>query len=218
VYTQRQKKTAHNKKILIDTLLQKMSTEPFEKIKISDLCRDSSVSQASFYNYFPQKKDMIVYYIQLWSLETAWHARHDSQSGGGLKIIESIFMRTAESLRNHPQIMAEVISFQAKMEMPEQWPELTDADKILAFPNLEGIEDIESKGLDGILLPNLKTAISQGELPAKTPVMNVVVALTSLFFGIPMILHAIDSDQLELIFKQQLELIWAGARSIGKEA
>ncbi len=214
----REKNTAKNKRAIVDALMKRIAENSFADIKIAHLCRDAGVSEASFYNYFPQKKDVLVYYIQLWSLETSWHAQVETKNSSGIKMIESIFIRTAESIRKHPQLMGEVVAFQAKMEMPEEWPELTEAEKLLAFPELKGVEKIKAQGLDGILPQNLQAAVEKGELPADTDIMRLVIALTSLFFGIPMLLHALPLDHLEEVFKQQLELIWVGARALGKDS
>lgn len=210
----REHTTAINKKRIVEALLKLLAEEDFQEIKIATLCKEAKVSQASFYNYFPQKRDVIVHFIQLWTLETTWYAQRDAEQKAGLSIIESIYKRAAHSIREHPQIMAEVIAVQARMQMPQEWPLLTEADKTVSFPTLEGIEQIEASGLDGILAPNLEAAIRNGELPTSTPVMSVVIALSSLFFGIPLLLHAIPTDRLEDIFQQQLDLIWAGARNI----
>ncbi len=160
---------------------------------------------------------MIVYFIQLWTLETSWYAKRDSVSGAGLGVIESIFIRMADSIRKSPEIMGEVIAFQANNEISEEWPSLTDAEKQLAFPDLEDIETIEAKGLDSILLPNLQIAVEKGELPESINLMSLVIALTSLFFGILILRKHIVGDHLEAIISEQLQLIWAGAHSMKKE-
>ncbi len=216
--TQREKNTAKNKRSLVDALLNRIKIEKFSAIKISDLCKDAAVSQASFYNYFPQKVDMVIYFIQLWTLETSWYALIDSKTGEGLGVIESIFVRMADSIRDHPEIIGEVIAFQATNKMPDHWPSINDAEKQLAFPNLNGIETIEAKGLDGIILPNLQAAVQRGELPENTPLMSLMIALTSLFFGVPILRDNFPPEALEGIISEQLQLIWAGARSISKES
>ncbi len=214
--TQREVNTAKNKRSLVNALLERLKEEAFNTIKISTLCKDAGVSQASFYNYFPQKKDMVVYFIQLWTLETSWYAQRESVSGAGLGVIESIFVRMADSIRKSPEIIGEVIAFQATNELPDEWPPLTDAEKKLAFPELEGIESVEGKGLDSILLPNLQIAVEKGELPESVSLMSLVIALTSLFFGVPILRRHLPTNQLGNIISEQLKLIWAGAHSMKK--
>ena len=51
--TKRALTTAYKKQALVEVLLYRMQMDDFEEIKISDLCRDAQVSEASFYNYFP---------------------------------------------------------------------------------------------------------------------------------------------------------------------
>lgn len=212
MFSKRERKTAENKQAIIRSLLIKMEKEDINDIKISDLCKDSGVSPASFYNYFPQKSDMLIYYIQLWSIETIWKAKN-IEGKSGLSVIEEVFKSTAKEIVEHPNIMAEIISFQAKWKPPEEgWPEISSADKIIAFPEYKGIEKIPAHGLDSVLLPNLHVAVENGELPPSTDVMMIVISLSSIFFGVPMLLGHIPAEYMEEIYLQQLNLIWEGAR------
>lgn len=55
MFSKRERKTAENKQAIIRALLNRMDEEDINDIKISNLCKDSGVSEASFYNYFPKK-------------------------------------------------------------------------------------------------------------------------------------------------------------------
>lgn len=219
LFTKRERKTAENKQAIIRVLLEKMKHEDINDIKISYLCRRSGVSQASFYNYFPHKSDMLIYYIQLWSVSTIWKAKNRCNKSG-LTVIENIFKETAKDIVEHPNMMAEIISFQAKWKPPEEgWPEINKVDKIIAFPEFKGVEKIPAHGFDSILLSNLENAVESGELPKSTDIMTLVITLSSIFFGVPMLLGHIPAEYMEDIYLQQLNLVWAGARSkYGKEA
>lgn len=212
MYTKRERKTAENKQAIIRSLLSHMDKEDINDIKISDLCKDSGVSQASFYNYFPHKSDMLVYYIQLWSVETIWKAQNE-KGATGLGVIESVFKDSAKEIVEHPNVMMEIISFQAKWKPPEEgWPEIASIDKIVAFPDFKGIEKIPAQGLDSVLLPNLQVAVENGDLPPSTDIMTLVISLSSIFFGVPMLLGHIPAEYMEEIYNEQLNLIWDGAR------
>jgi|WetSurMetagenome_2_1015567.scaffolds.fasta_scaffold63137_2 hypothetical protein len=203
--------SAKNRNAIITVLLSRLENEEFEDIKISDLCSDAHLSQASFYNYFPQKSDMLVYFIQMWSVEMSWNALCKRKLYG-LKAIESIFRDTARSIMKHPHVISEIISFQAKWKPSAKWPVIGEADKIVAYPNYDGIEKIPAEGLDSLLLPNLQKAIEYGELPAGTPPMTLVISLASIFFGLPIILKHVPLDKVESIYLEQLSLLWDGAK------
>ncbi len=210
--TLRERKTAENKQAILNALFERIKLEDFDDIKISDLCVDSSISQASFYNYFPQKSDLLFYFIQLWSVEINWLIMKQNQLKG-LKAIELVFEKTADATKKHPEIMAEIVSHQARFKSPTKLPKLSTADKIIAFPNLTGIDEIQSIGLESILIPHINWAIKNGELPSGTPVEIIAYSLRSIFFGIPMLLRHSMVDKINITYKEQLKIIWAGVKT-----
>lgn len=218
--TKRALTTAQKKQALVEVLLYRMQTEPFEEIKISDLCRDAQVSEASFYNYFPQKTDVLVYFVLLWSIEISWKLRYENHIAGLLEI-EQFFRELAQSITEQATLIAEIIAFQIKWTPSGKWPQLTDADKLVAYPEYEKILTIEAEGLDKILMPSLEEAVARGELPQSTPLQVISSGISALFFGIPMLVKQVPIDRLHDIFLEQLRLLWDGARkrygTVGKK-
>lgn len=212
MYTKRERKTAENKQSLLRSLLERIKTKEFGDIKISDLCNDASISQASFYNYFPRKTDLLVYFVQLWSLEVTWKVEYELRISG-LDAIESVFCDTAKSILKHPEVMAEITSFQAKWKMTTRMPDLTVADKVLAYPAYVSVGSLPVTGLSSILTSQLKTAVRNGELPHETPIDVVLVMLDSIFFGSPMFLKQLTVDQITAFYREQLAIVWCGIRA-----
>lgn len=211
--TLRELRTAKNKQALLNALLMHLKQEDYDSIKISSLCRYAEVSQASFYNYFPKKSDLLIYFIQLWSLEVNWKVLHE-QELTGLSAIEAIFEYSAGELMKYPGLMAELVAFQAKRVRPLNAPPLTEADKIVAHPNIPSIVDMPASGFESILLPQLQIAVDKGELPPGVPIASIALALRSVFFGIPMLIEQVPAEQISVIFQEQITIIWAGIKSL----
>lgn len=209
--TKRALTTAQKKQALVEVLLYRMQMEDFDEIKISDLCRDAQVSEASFYNYFPQKTDVLVYFILLWTVEIGWKLRYENHIDGLLEI-EQFFRELAQSIAEQPSLIAEIIAFQIKWTPSGKWPQLSEADKLVAYPEYEKIFSIEAEGLDKMLMPSLQEAVARGEIPESTPLSVIASGICSLFFGIPMLVKQVPREQLHDIFLEQLRLLWDGAR------
>ena len=73
----RQRKFARTKLALLDATLESLRSRSLDEVRVADLCAAADISPASFFNYFPQKADVLVYHVQLWSLEIAWHAEEE---------------------------------------------------------------------------------------------------------------------------------------------
>lgn len=208
----REMRTARNKQAILNALLSEMRHQDYDDITIGTLCTIAEVSPASFYNYFPKKSDLLIYYVHLWSLDVNLKVTKN-QKRRGLQAIESIFVHTAEAMADHARIMAEIIAFQAKSPSPLNSPILTDADKLVAHPNTPSILEISGSGIESIVLPQLQFAIESGELPIETPIDTVAYTIRSIFFAIPMILRQFPLNEISRIYMEQLSLIWAGIRT-----
>ncbi|KHT61472.1 hypothetical protein RJ45_22730 [Photobacterium gaetbulicola] len=211
--TKREIKTATNKQAILRTLLSKLDSREFDEIKISELCAAASISQASFYNYFPHKNDILVYYIQLWLVEVYW-SNSVVKKKIGLKAIEGLFDNVAEVCTLRPRLMKEIISLQVKSNKILGNSSLSDADKLVAFPDWENVESINIVSLSGLLSLSVQQAIDEKELPANSNLTNVITALSAIFYSVPIIYNRASESEIKEAFRNQLNLFINGAVNI----
>ena len=212
----RERKYAQTKLAILEATLDQLLSKSFEAISIKGLCKHVQISEATFFNYFERKTDILVYFIQLWTIEVSWHAREAAGDNTGLGVIEAIFDFTARQSALHPTITREIIAFQATMDSDTCKPKpITLAERLLAFPKLTNLEDLPAEGLDSILPAQVIRAIKLGELPSDTDVGCAVLALVSIFFGIPLTMYKNDPNTIPDLYRQQLNLLWTGVRAGG---
>lgn len=207
---QRAKKFARTKVGLLNALVSRLDQRPIEEIAVRELCDAVQISEASFFNYFPKKHDILVYFVELWSIEAGAHADRALADQGPLAAIEAVFAITAQAVREHPAVMAEVIAHQARMAAPPQLAEVSLAERLFALPELEGIDELEPRGLDAILPRLLDEAVRRGELPKGIDKNMAFLALGAIFFGVPLLLRRTAPEYVGQAFKAQLSLLWAG--------
>lgn len=211
----RQKKQAKTKLALLDALVERLSAgERYDSVRIRDLCAMAKISESSFFNYFPAKEALLVYFVQIWSLEVGWYARELLAKGDPLAAIEELFARTAAMVAINPHIMAEIIAFQARGCGTVTPGEVSIVERLLAHPDLPGVEELPARGLDAILPELLAQAKLSGQIPGEVDEQLVYVALLSIFFGTPVVLRGCGPETLGEMWKAQLALIW---RSIGRK-
>lgn len=209
----RQRKHARTKLGLLDAALSALDGRSLEAVTVAELCEAVSVSEASFFNYFPRKADLLVYYVQLWSLEMAWHSRRRAAVTGGLAGIEEIFALTGRRIAEHRGVMVEIIAEQVRMTGPRDVPEVTVAERLLAFPELAGIEEETAMGVEELLPPLLDRAIEGGELPPDTDRAAALTAVAAIFFGVPVVHRRVRADEVGAAYQEQLAWLWAGLRA-----
>lgn len=209
----RQRKFAKTRLALGQAVTHHLEAAPFETLSVKALSERVQISEATFFNYFPRKEDLIVYLDRLWALELNWYGRQAAQQGKGLAVIESLFRYTAIQIQKKPGLMAEIIAHEALSRAHREGPEITAAERMMAFSDLEGIETLSDESLEGLLRGSLQSAIEQGELPANTAISAAMVGLVSIFYGVPLALQHTNAAAIGAMYRQQLELLWGGLQA-----
>lgn len=207
----REKKSTLTRLGLLDALIARLSKSRLEDISTHDLARDVGISDASFFNYFPAKTDLIGYFIQLWSVEAAWHSRA-AASRGASAAIEAIFTTTARRVRRCPRLMLEVTVFQARQSKKgARLAELSLAECLLRFPKLPGVEAFRKvSGFGEVISPALEQAKREGLLPKHANTEATVLAFALIFFGVPLALGPDAGLRLEKTYLTQVGLLCRG--------
>jgi len=207
---QRQKKYARTKLALLNSLLHALEKKSLSQIMIKELAENAEVSEPTFFNYFDSKPDMLVYYIQLWSVEmNALALDSELKCNTYVETIQDIFRQTSSQIIKNPQLMLEIIAFQAQ-ETKVKPHNITDAEKWLYFPNNKDIEKIEGMGLETILPPLITKAVKKGELEASTDKELLFLTLSSLFFGTALLLLNKSPASYPIYLEAQLKQLLKG--------
>ena len=215
----RERKYARTRLALAEVAAQHMQAAPFETLSVKALCERVQISEATFFNYFPRKDDLIVYLDHLWTLELNWYGLQASRQQQGLAVIEALFRYTAIQIQKKPGLMGEIIAHEARARERQDGPTITLAERMLAFSDLEGIEDLSDDSLETLLRNALQSAIDAGELPVNTAIAAAMVALVSIFYGVPLAMQHGNSAAIGAMYRQQLVILWEGLRIVaGKQA
>ena len=208
----RERKYAQTKLALLNAAVKAIEEAPLNDIAVKDLCEEAEVSEATFFNYFTKKSELLDYYTQLWNLELSWH--HQRSESSGLALIEESFNRIAKKFQLHPGVMAEIISHQAYLRNKPQLPEIGRAERVRAFPKLEGIVEQKLEGLDRMWATAVQQAISTSDLPSNTHMPTAIIGLASIFYGVPLALGQGNLSTISTMYRQQLNIYWMGIKGI----
>lgn len=206
----KERKFARTRMGLTAGLLKLLETRPYEEIKITELCQFAQISEPTFYNYFPEKDDLIFHYIQIWSLMVTVFAEEQKMASSGYGLLLSLFQYTAKESKKNPRILLEIIAFQAKKKHRLKTNGLTIVERKLMFPNFEGIEMMPIGGVEMVLENAMYLSQKNRELPEKTDWEGLSLTIASSFFGIPIIAFQMNQN-LEKLWIDALNYIWLGA-------
>jgi AcrR family transcriptional regulator len=212
----RQKKFARTRLALADALSKALVQQTLFEVSVKALCREAEVSEATFFNYFPSKQELMAYLAQLWLLELGWHAQAAARDSHGLSAIHQLFAHSARTCASRPGLMQELIAWLARGGRLNTSIELGEFERRIAFPELEGIETTPVKGVDAWIVPQLEAAIKTGELPENTLIPTLLSLLLGMVFGIPLTLLSTKPGKIADMYQQQLQLVWSGTRATAR--
>ena len=211
----RERKYALRKFAILKSTNDKLLNRALSEITVSEICSSIPISEVTFYNYFPKKSDIILFFMQLWSIELLWHIKKKNIPPG-LKFIEEIFEFNAEVVKKSPNIMAEILIMISQNRGPIEFKELKRAERLLFALKLNCSEEIQEKDLGDNIIPNIQIAIDQGELPKDTNLETVFDSILTILYGVPMsIKYTNFTDMYKKIlsmYRVQLRNLWQALR------
>jgi len=209
----RERKHAQTKVALAGQFMERLKTKRLAEISVKEVCETIPISEVTFYNYFPEKTDIFIYLMQLWHTEILWKLAQWEKDKSNLEIIETWFDFTCQEVTSYSGALSEVLSF-VTQQQEVYFPVMSVAEKILAFPEFEGIERFDVRGKhgqdDSMLRPYIRKAIDSGELPPRTDVAEVDRMLDTIFLGGIMTAHCNAQGTLRAVYQKMLRFLWQG--------
>ncbi len=71
----REKKFARVRLAILSAVLRLTKERSLADISVREICELAQVAPATFFNYFPSKEDVLVYYMRLWSIPITLQCR-----------------------------------------------------------------------------------------------------------------------------------------------
>jgi AcrR family transcriptional regulator len=213
-FSLRERKFARTRLALAEAATHHLEADILESLSVKSLCERVQISEATFFNYFPKKEDLIVYLDRLWVLELNWYGRQAAAQQHGLAVVEALYRYTAIQIQKKPGLMGEIIAHEARIRSHQKGPLITAAERLMAFPDLDGITELPDDSLESLLRSSLQEAIDQGELPGNTAIPAAMVGMVSIFYGVPLAMQHSNPAVIGAMYRQQLAILWEGLRVV----
>lgn len=210
-FSLRERKQAYTKIALLKAFIERLKDSRFDDISIKEICAEVQVSEGTFFNYFPQKMDVINYYVHLLFVKVYWSVRKEHTSGQFLDLIDSMVERFSGELRTPNTIYQILTTFMLQNNKPNMI-EISRVEKKVAFNDLEGIEDVPSMQVVAFFRECLLNARGNAEIPADANIEDLVVSLLSILTGTLMATKFDNCDKRAYHYTRQLKILWDSIR------
>ena len=151
--------------------------------------------------------------MRLWSIPVTLYCRAVAAQRTVFDAIITVFDYTAHEMEQYPRLMFEVIAYIARATEPPHPPSLTRAERLLAFPDLPGAEDVEPQSIDELFTALLQQALRAGELLPSVSIEAVALLLKTIFYGVPLATRREGIRTIHRAYHEALEVLLGSWRT-----
>lgn len=178
--THREEKSAKLKLLILQHTLDLSRQRPFKDIHVQDICKNCKLSKVTFFKYFPQKEDVLLFYFRIWSIRCALELAKNKKEG--LDAIYFIFEQIGKEYDLHKNIILAMVGYQVNVERPHTPFPVKPAERKLLFPDDSDYKH-EMTGLHQMMEKFLLEAIFKKQITKVANASELANVFITLFYG-----------------------------------
>lgn len=204
----RKEKAARLKVQVLEHTIKLIGKKAFDDIYVEDICDKVKISKVTFFKYFPQKEDVLLYHFRIWCLARSVEFRQKPKEG-----IQGVYLladKLSEECEAHPGLMLSLIGYLSDFKRPPKPFPVKPEEKKLLFPEVEDISTIEILSLDQMLEKFTLDSILKKEITKTSSTRDITNLFNSIFLGSIITAHLNQQSPLKLFFRRNLDNLMKG--------
>jgi AcrR family transcriptional regulator len=201
----REIKKARSKIALFQACFDLIGNKSFKEVKLEDICEKAEVSKVTFFKFFSQKEDLLIYFMRLWLTDRLIDFKQHPRRG--IEAIRHLFQNVAAGAKKKPGLMLSLIGFLSEVSMHPNMPTLSEAEIQILYPGKEELVDAEAPNLGSLFYQFIEEAKEDGDIPRHLPTDDLVKAMFTIFYGAYLTAHIYNSDQFMEFYDLHLKLL-----------
>lgn len=207
----REIKKARSKIAIFKASFELIEKKSFKDVKLEEICEKAEVSKVTFFKFFPQKEDLLIYFMRLWLANRMIEFK--LQPTRGIAAIRHLFRSVADNAGEKPGLMLSLIGYLSEVNMHPNMPVLSDAEIQILYPGKEELVDAEAPNLGELFHRFIEEAKEDGDISGSVPTDDLVKAMFTIFYGACLTAHLYNSDRFMEFYDLHLKLILTNGAS-----
>ncbi|HYG02010.1 MAG TPA: TetR/AcrR family transcriptional regulator [Chryseosolibacter sp.] len=204
----RKEKAARLKVQVLEHTLKLIGKKPFDDIYVEDICEKVKISKVTFFKYFPQKEDLLLYHFRIWCLSRSVELKQKPKEG--LQGVYYLLDKLSDECELHPGLMLSLIGYLADVKRPPKPFPVKAEEKKLIFPDVDDITAIEILSLDQMLEKFTLEALFKKEITRTSSTRDITSIFTTIFLGSVITAHTTQQSPLKIFFRKNLDNVIKG--------
>jgi AcrR family transcriptional regulator len=204
----RKEKAARLKVQVLEHTLKLVGKKAFDDIYVEDICEKVKISKVTFFKYFPQKEDVLLYHFRIWCLSRSVELKQKPKDG--MQGVYYLLDKLSEECESHPGLMLSLIGYLADFKRPPKPFPVKPEEKKLLFPDVEDITSVEILSLDQMLEKFTLESLFRKEITKTSSTRDITNLFNAVFLGSIITGHVNQQHPLKIFFRRNLDNVMKG--------
>lgn len=204
----RKEKAARLKVQVLEHTLKLVGKKAFDDIYVEDICEKVKISKVTFFKYFPQKEDVLLYHFRIWCLGRSVELKQRPKEG--MQGVYYLLDKLSEECDNHPGLMLSLIGYLSDFKRPPKPFPVKPEEKKLLFSDVEDVSSIEILSLDQMLEKFTLEAIFRKEITKSSSTRDITNLFMTIFLGSIITAHISQQSPQKIFFRRNLDNLVKG--------
>jgi AcrR family transcriptional regulator len=204
----RKEKAARLKVQVLEHTLKLVGKKAFDDIYVEDICEKVKISKVTFFKYFPQKEDVLLYHFRIWCLSRSVDLRTKPKEG--IQGVYFLLDKLSEECDTHPGLMLSLIGYLSDSKRPPKPFPVKPEEKKLLFPDVEDVSGVEILSLDQMLEKFTLESIFKKEITKTSSTRDITNLFNTVFLGSIITAHMTQQSSLKLFFRRNMDNVMKG--------
>lgn len=206
----REQKSARIKLNILNASTEEVGSKSFTQLYVDEICDRAGISKVTFFKYFPQKDDILLYYLRTWCLDRAVELYHEPKEG--LEGVLYLFDKIAHSYEEHPGLLLSLISYFTSLSRPPSPFPLKQAERRLLYPNEENLDNIQIMSIHQMIENFLLEAIFKKQITVSSHTKELANTFVAVLYGSIVTAHLEQIGSMKAFFRRNIDNLLKGLR------
>lgn len=186
MHSKRALNSAHHRYKMMNYVLVQCRRKSFEDVHVKDICKYAGLSKVTFFKYFLEKDDMLVFYKSL--LTIGMNIKVQENELSGKKALDAIVAYYISEFRERPSLILGMVSQLISGPSPYKPMRVTAAEKEVFYPKVN-FDDIQLLSLDQLVEKCLLESILSAQIKSTGDSKALKNSFLSALYGATVISH-----------------------------
>lgn len=206
----REKKSARIKLDILIASVQLVGKKSFTDLYVEDICDRAGTSKVTFFKYFPQKDDILLYYLRTWCLDRAVELYHQPKEG--IDGILYLFDKVADTYERNPGLILSLISYFTSLSRPPSPFPIKSVERRILYPREEHLDKIQIMSIHQMMEKFLLEAIFKKQITQSSHTKELANLFITVLYGSIVTAHLEQISPIRAFFRRNIDTLLKGLR------